>query len=235
MHSGTYGGRTAGERVSDRRRRLVRAAVEIWSDQGWAAVTMRGVCARSNLIDRYFYESFKDRDALLVAVWDQLRDETIQVLWGAIADKRDEPPYIQLRAALTAYIDAVASHPDRARIAFGEHAGSAPLERRRRENLQWLTDLFVMVARPYLLPKTDEAAFRTHVLMGIGGFGELLTAWQAGLIRIEPAQIVEHALAFAALLGARYVSPALLRPARTTRQLAPRKRRRRAVRSQRTS
>jgi AcrR family transcriptional regulator len=226
MHSGTYGGRSAGERVSDRRRRLVRAAIAIWGEQGWAAVTMRGVCARAGLIDRYFYESFTDRDALLVAVWDQLRDETIQVLWGAIADKRHEPPYVQLRAALTAYIDAVASHPDRARIAFGEHAGSAPLERRHRQNMQWLTDLFVMVARPYLLPATDEVAFRTHVLMAIGGFVELLTAWQARLIRIEPPQIVEHALAFASLLGARYVSPALLRP--TSSRRPPKRRRRNA-------
>src|SRR5512139_974724 len=76
----TYGGRSAEERRSERRHRLVDAALAIWGEQGWAAVTMRQVCARAGLIDRYFYESFPDRDALLVAVWDQLRDEAAERL-----------------------------------------------------------------------------------------------------------------------------------------------------------
>ncbi|NMK70807.1 TetR/AcrR family transcriptional regulator, partial [Staphylococcus capitis] len=45
---GLWGGRTAAQRRAERRERLVGAAQEIWIEQGWAAVTMRGVCARTS-------------------------------------------------------------------------------------------------------------------------------------------------------------------------------------------
>ena len=69
-----WGGRTGAERRAERRQQLIEAATEIWSESGWAAVTMRGVCARTSLNDRYFYEDFKPRDELLVAAWDGVRD-----------------------------------------------------------------------------------------------------------------------------------------------------------------
>ena len=75
--AGLWGGRTAEERHAERRQRLVDAATEIWVDSGWAAVTMRGVCARTSLNDRYFYEHFSDRDDLLCTVWDGARDDLI--------------------------------------------------------------------------------------------------------------------------------------------------------------
>ena len=58
-----YGGLTAEERRAERRARLVRAATEIWVAEGWAAVSMRAVCARAGLTDRYFYEEFGNREA----------------------------------------------------------------------------------------------------------------------------------------------------------------------------
>ena len=75
--AGTYGGRSAEARRIERRLRLLAAAREVWGTDGWAAVTMRGVCGRAGLVDRYFYESFSDRDALLGTVWDQERDALI--------------------------------------------------------------------------------------------------------------------------------------------------------------
>ncbi|WP_278258124.1 TetR family transcriptional regulator [Nocardioides convexus] len=54
-----YGGKTAEQRRAERREALLAAAVDIWQESGWAAVTMRGVCARAGLTDRYFYESLR--------------------------------------------------------------------------------------------------------------------------------------------------------------------------------
>mgnify|MGYP000405556745 CR=1 FL=1 len=72
-----WGGRTGAERRAERRQQLIEAATEIWSESGWAAVTMRGVCARTGLNDRYFYEGFKTRDELLVAAWDGVRNDML--------------------------------------------------------------------------------------------------------------------------------------------------------------
>ncbi len=203
--SRTYAGRSAEQRTAQRRRRLVDAAMEIWGDQGWAAVTMRGVCARAGLIDRYFYESFADREALLAAVWDQVFEETMALLLEAIADKGDQHPIDQLRAAIAAFVHHVAGDARRARIAFGEHAGSPTLEQRRRQALQQATDLLVRTGRRYLEPGVDEDALRMSTLIGIGGFVELVTAWHAGVVDTDAERLIEHATEVGTALAARYL------------------------------
>ena len=65
--SRSYGGVSAEERVAARRARLVAAARELLAQAGWRGTSLRAVCARSGLADRYFYESFESRDALLTA------------------------------------------------------------------------------------------------------------------------------------------------------------------------
>lgn len=200
-----YGGRSADARRAERRHKLIDAALEIWQDQGWAAVTMRGVCARAGVIDRYFYESFPDRDALLGAVWDQVRDGTLKLLLDSVADKLDQPPLTQLRAAIAAYVRHLAEDPRRAQIFFGEHAGSVVLEKRRHATLQTATDLLCDFARPHLAPGVDENAFRMTTLMGIGGFSELIAAWHAGIVKADADQIIDHASEFGDTLAAQYL------------------------------
>jgi len=204
--SGVYGGRSAEQRRTERRGKLLAAATEIWQEQGWAAVTMRGVCARAGLIDRYFYESFADRDALLVAVWDQTRDDTFALLLDSIADQLDEPPLVQLRVAIAAFVRSIVDDPGRAQIFFGEHTGSSVLEQRRQDTLHKATDILSDLAQRFLAPGVDENTFRMTVLMGIGGFIELITAWHAGIIEADVERIIDQAAEFGATLGAQFLA-----------------------------
>ncbi|KAA1426383.1 TetR/AcrR family transcriptional regulator [Nocardioides antri] len=203
----TYGGKSAEQRRSERRAQLVSAALEIWQEQGWAAVTMRGVCAQAGLTDRYFYESFADRDALLGTVWDQMRDETLAMLLGALEPVAEQGALEQLHAALDAVVHHIADEPARAQIIFGDHAGSAVLEQRRRDTVQMATDLMIGLARPYLRVGVDEQALRINVLLGIGGFVELMLAWRDGLVEAGTDEIVERLTEVAAALGDRFLSP----------------------------
>ena len=187
-----YGGKTAEERRTERRETLLATAREIWQDQGWAAVTMRGVCARAGLTDRYFYESFSDRDALLAAVWDKARDETLAMLLEAITPYVADGPLAQLDGALTAIVRQIGDVPERAQVLFGDHAGSAVLEQRRRDTIQLTVDLFVDLARPYLREDADEDAFRVTVLVGIGGFVETVLAWRSGLVQADADTLIGH-------------------------------------------
>lgn len=203
--SGIYGGLSAEERKAERREKLIDAALSIWQEHGWAAVTMRGVCAQASLIDRYFYESFSDRDALLAAAWDHVRDQTLAMLLYSIADKFDQPPLDQLRTAIEAFVRHLVADPRRAQIFFGEHAGSEVLERRRHDTLQRATDLLTEQARPFLKADVDEDEFRMTVLMGIGGFFELITAWQSGIVNVDADQIIEQAAQFGSVLGSQFL------------------------------
>lgn len=203
--SQTWGGRTAAQRQAERRARLLEAAAEIWDEGGWASVTMRGVCARSGLIDRYFYESFADRDALLAAAWDQVRDDMTAALSTALTADPDGDPLEVLRQAVTSVVFGVALDPPRAQILFGDHAGSAVLERRRRDLLITVTDVVVAGATGRLRSGIDETKFRRSVLIAVGGVLELVTAWRFGVFEAEAAEIIDDIVGFGAILGAYYL------------------------------
>lgn len=202
-----YGGKSAEQRRAERRAQLVEAALEIWQEQGWAAVTMRGVCAHAGLTDRYFYESFTDRDALLGTVWDLMRDETLSMLLDALVPVADRSALEQLRVALAAVVRHIAEEPARAQIIFGDHAGSAILEQRRRDTVQMATDLMIGMAGQFLRDDVDEQELRLNVLLGIGGFVEVMLAWRNGLIAGTADEIVEHMADVGAALGTRFLRP----------------------------
>ncbi|HWU33103.1 MAG TPA: TetR/AcrR family transcriptional regulator [Marmoricola sp.] len=186
----SYGGKSAEQRRAERRDALIAAASELWREQGWAAVTMRGVCARARLTDRYFYENFADRDALLGEVWDATRDEHLTMLYAAIEPHLADTALAQLHAAVEAVVRRIADDPGGAQILFGDHAGSATLERRRRETIQTAVDIFLALSRPYLKVDADETQLRISIVVGIGGFVETILAWRSGTLDITVDQLI---------------------------------------------
>ncbi|GAD82456.1 TetR/AcrR family transcriptional regulator [Nocardia asteroides] len=206
----TWGGLTADQRRAQRRESLVDAALEIWIDNGWAAVTMRGVCQRTSLNDRYFYEHFSDRDDLLTAVWDEVCAEVFVDLATVIAEHADRAPLEIMRATIAHAVALQADPRGRARILLADHAGSAVLEQRRKTMLTDATDLLIAAARPYLRPGVDETTIRMSTLIGIGGFIELLSAWRTGVLDVTADRIVDHTSAVAAQLGATFLPPEVI-------------------------
>lgn len=67
-----YGGMMIEDRVSERRQRLVDAGLECFGTRGYHGITVRELCAQAGLTERYFYESFKDREALFAAVYQDV-------------------------------------------------------------------------------------------------------------------------------------------------------------------
>jgi AcrR family transcriptional regulator len=193
----TYGGRSAEQRRTERRARLVEAAAGIWAEQGWAAVSMRGVCARSGLVDRYFYESFESRDALLVAVWEQARDD----IAALVVEAAEADPLAYIRTAVTSIVGYIDQSPERARIVLADCAGCPPLQNARATALQTISDLLIEIGRPYLRDEHD-AGVRMTVLMAVGGFVEIATAWQDGRIDADAATICEHVVTASTALAA---------------------------------
>lgn len=205
MKAGVWGGRTAAERHAERRQRLIEAATDIWVESGWAAVTMRGVCARTSLNDRYFYENFSDRDDLLCAVWDGVRDDLLAQLIGVLSEDRERPPMTTLSKGIELVVQRISHDPGWAQIMFGRHLGSAVLEQRRTEILHQATNIMVGAAKPFLKPDADERGLRMDTLVGIGGFVELMTAWHSGLIDVEALEVIDHCSRIGTTLAAVYL------------------------------
>ncbi|MDQ2851203.1 MAG: TetR/AcrR family transcriptional regulator [Actinomycetota bacterium] len=58
----SYGGKTSLERDSARRVRLHKAALDLFSAQGFAATTIDAMCARARVSTLHFYQMFKDKE-----------------------------------------------------------------------------------------------------------------------------------------------------------------------------
>lgn len=186
-----YRGMSLAQRRSRRRARLIQAARELWCEQGWAGVSMRAVCAKAGLTDRYFYESFTDRDAVLVAVGESVREETVALLAHAIDAHADASPIEQLQAALQTIVDFIAEDPGSAQIFFGDHGGNEVLQELRRSMVDEIVGMFVAMMRPHFLPGINEEHYRVTALVGIGGFIEAATAWRSNAIDLDAVELVQ--------------------------------------------
>lgn len=192
-----YGGVSAEERQARRRARLLEVGREIWCEQGSAAVTMRAVCSRARITDRYFYENFADKDALLVAVAEDVRAEGLALILNAYLGCLEDPPLDQLRHVLIAVVDYIAEDPGAIQIFFGDHGGNELLTNLRREMIGGVLELFLEVATPRLADDAIESDLRLAVLLGIGGFVEIIEAWRAGHIVATPRELVDSLMRLA--------------------------------------
>lgn len=121
----TYGGATAAERIEERRRRLVEAAVEVFGTRGYRSATVRDVCAQAGLSKRYFYESFTDAEALFLACYERCAEEIHLDMVAAVL-QAPEAIDAQLRAALAGYFGAIDADQRRAKITLLEILGLGP-------------------------------------------------------------------------------------------------------------
>lgn len=172
-----YGGISAADRRAERRRKLLSAGRRIWGQSGISEVTVRGVCSAAGLIPRYFYEQFPDREALLFAVSDEVRDELLAALVtagvgdpGTLRDK--------LRAALGAFLDIIAADPHVHRIATSDVSSVAGLTEHRTHILSMISDLVIQYTPDVLGADTPEPAeLRRGALFLVGGANQIIEAW----------------------------------------------------------
>jgi AcrR family transcriptional regulator len=172
-----YGGISAADRRTERRNKLLAAGRQIWGVSGVTEVTVRGVCTAAGLTSRYFYEQFPNRDALLFAISDDVRDELINALVaagvgdpGTLSDK--------LTSALTAFLDIIAADPHIHRIATGDVSSVAGLAQHRTHILEMITDLIVRLAPSVLGTETpNESHLRRSARFMVGGVNQLIEAW----------------------------------------------------------
>jgi AcrR family transcriptional regulator len=189
--TGVYGGLDADQRRSGRRSQLLESALELLGTEGWQGTTVRAICARAHLTPRYFYESFADRDALLLAVFDNIAEESATAVLAAVL-AAPEDARIKARAAIGAFVALVTEDPRKARVLFVEALGSESLARRRFETLRMFAHLVADQARGfYDMRDTTDALVEMSALMVVGGLAETLLAWLDGTLPVTREQLIE--------------------------------------------
>ncbi|MAB14253.1 TetR/AcrR family transcriptional regulator, partial [Parvibaculum sp.] len=124
-----------------RRGQLIEAGLEGFGTVGYAHATVKMICAEAGLTERYFYESFANREAFFGAVYDRVV-EIIGGLMDEAIEAAPQEPEAKARALIDTYFDKIEADPKFARILLLEVIGvSHELESIYRAAMQLFTDL----------------------------------------------------------------------------------------------
>jgi AcrR family transcriptional regulator len=194
--SRTWAGTTLEDRAAARRAALIDAGTELLGTEGAAGVTVRAACRATKLSERYFYESFDGRDALLRAVHAQVaaqaRDAIVAVVAAHAAAGGDADDEALAHAAVAAFTAFLEEDPRRGRVLLSESFSDTVLARHDVELVPAFAAL--LVAQITALPDAPDAtdAELTAVAL-IGALRNLYLAWLGGHPPISTERLNAHA------------------------------------------
>jgi len=187
-----YRGLNAEQRRAARRTRLLEAGLELLGKSGWQATTVTAVCEQAGLIPRYFYESFEDRDQLLVSIFDGVVGDAEDEIARVIAGKPREIA-TTLRGAATAWVKLIADDPRKGRVAFVEALGSEALMRRRFAGTRRYAEWLESTARAATsVPPERDRVLNIACLVAAGGIIETMRGWLDGSLESSAEELIEE-------------------------------------------
>lgn len=190
----TYGGASPAERTAKRRAALCEAALDLLAEGGWERVTVRGVCTRAKLNDRYFYESFRDPESLLLTVREQVTADAFAVVGTAIADTRPDPE-IRVRAVVEALVAFFTEDPRRGHLLVQSQA-TAELRSARQASIRAMARLVadqgVAMLGAQAPPEQDR---ELAALTLVHGTLELFATWLRGELDVTREHLVDFLVA----------------------------------------
>jgi len=198
---------TAAERRDQRRELLLDAGLELFGTLGYANTSVRAISSAASLNSRYFYESFADRESLLIAVYERIVQELALAAREATAghDTIDEIA----RAGIKTTWAILTGDRRKARVLALEVVGvSERMERMRRDYRHAFADILVSnslsIAPPGVQLRFDPVI---NARAMTGASMEVLIDWIHGDVQADIEEIVEQltqlfTAAAAAALGA---------------------------------
>ena len=188
----TYAGESLAERTLRRRQQFLDAGLQVFGTTGYRTATVRQLCKKAELTDRYFYESFASIEDLLVAVYEREFDHLQQVVLATLAgDAAQQDPMAAVDQALKALFE-MASEPRVARVCWLEVLGvSARVDGVYTRNIERFAALVVAFARQRLGAITlSEPESRMLGIAMIGAVSQPVTHWLLGGYQEDLATMV---------------------------------------------
>lgn len=165
-----YGGLSSADREAQRRQSLLDAAI----DQLIAGekLTVRGVCARTNLTSRYFYENFRSTDELAETAYDTCVAE----LAAAVTDAFATPAELdaQIASAMTVLVASLEANPRAGHVLFSYRINNPLISRKRQESTAFFAQITAETVGDAAPPGID-AVQAAHFV--VGGVTQLLSVW----------------------------------------------------------
>jgi len=176
----SWAGSTLADRKAARHRKLLAGG-------GGPAMTVRAVCRQAALTERYFYESFRDRDEMACAVFDHAAEDVVRAVVQAVGSS-DRTPGGIARAAVDAVISLTIDQPDKGRVLFVASMTDPLLYRRRDAMIPVITGLI-----REQLPAVDDSEHRDLVAASlVGGLGNLFYQYVGGTLDVSREAFAQH-------------------------------------------
>lgn len=185
----TWAGTGIEERRATRRDALLAAGIGLLGAEGGAAVSVRAVCRAATLTERYFYESFTDRDEFVRAVYEDVGRQAHDALVAAVSSAAS--PRERAAAAVSAFVELMVDDPARGRVLLLAPLTEPALGGRGLE----LAPAFVLLVHEQLsqVPDPDERQMTAVGL--VGALTSLFIGYLDGTITAPRDRFVAHCVA----------------------------------------
>ncbi|HET7739524.1 MULTISPECIES: TetR/AcrR family transcriptional regulator [unclassified Mycolicibacterium] len=166
------------DRQTMRRDKLVAAGVDLLGGEAGPALTVRAVCRESGLTERYFYESFADRDEFVRAVYDHVCSTAMSALTSSTTP----------RDAVERFVALMVDDPVRGRVLLIAPESEPVLARSGAEWMPTFIDLL-----QHKLTRITDAAVQAMVATGlVGALTALFTAYLNGRLTTTREQFIDY-------------------------------------------
>lgn len=195
-----YGGVAGEDRQAERRAQFIEAGLDALGSREEVTLTVRGVCKQTRLAARYFYESFTDRDALAIAVFDHVVTDMAGTTLEAVGNAPEEAR-AKIRAGLANIVHRIAEDPRIGRLLFSPALNTTVLGQRRSESTRVFAKLLGLQAQEFY---GIAGGTRLELLADflVGGLAQTLTSWLDGTFDLDEDHIIEHSTeVFASVTG----------------------------------
>lgn len=182
-----WSGTTLTDRKALRREQLIEAGIGLLGDEDGSAVTVRAVCRAAGLTERYFYESFTDRDAFVLAVYEYVGAQAHQALVDAVPDSSQDSRK-RAEAAVTAFVRLMLDDPRKGRVLLLAPTTDLALSARGVA----LLPAFASLVREQLPPRTDETDREMTAIGFVGALTHLFIAYLNGMLQVSREALIDH-------------------------------------------
>ena len=183
MTAGQRRGRWSGVPLEDRQTRrrdeLLAAGVALLGDERGPALTVRAACRAASLTERYFYESFTDRDEFVRAVYDHVCGTAMAALSSASTP----------RDAVERFVALMVDDPVRGRVLLIASEREPVLV---KSGADWMPS-FIDLIQHKLTRRITDTTLQAMVATGmVGALTALFTAYLNGRLVATRVQFIDY-------------------------------------------
>ena len=195
MVSRNYRGLSLGQRLYQRRDRIVIAATEIFAKQGYWHTTVDEICGLAHVAKRDFYDIYGGKEDVFRDLYDEIIEIALDATKQAIHDAPNDLENT-FRAGISAFLRIALSDPNRVRILFVEAAGiSEAMGLRRREALHEFSRLVQVQFDKFgssAAVITKHSPYTQRALALVGAAKEVIADWAADRKKTSIDELTEN-------------------------------------------